>query len=73
MYGNTGNSSDKYDVKVKCAQEYVLPECSFEKEGYEFSYWKYSGSKYYPGDTLTIPPLLQGEKIVVTAVWKKVQ
>ncbi len=72
MFANNGKLLDKYDIKVTFGENFIIPECTFEKEGYEFSYWKYDGNKYLPGDSLTIPALLNGEKIIISAVWKKV-
>lgn len=72
MFANNGKLLDKYNIKVTFGENFIIPECTFEKEGYEFSYWKYDGNKYLPGDSLTIPALLNGEKIIISAVWKKV-
>lgn len=67
---NNGNYSDRYSTSGKCGEEFVLPECDFKNGNKIFSGWKYNGSIYQPGDVITIPALLTGEKVIITATWK---
>lgn len=67
---NNGVSSDKYTTSGVYGEEFVLPECEFTKEGYTFAGWKYSGTVYQPGESFTVPALLSGEKLIVSATWK---
>lgn len=67
---NNGKYSDRYTLTGLCGEEFVLPECEFENGTKQFDGWKYNGTIYQPGDIITIPALLSGEKVVITATWK---
>lgn len=71
MFASNGNSRDKYDLPAVYGEDFILPECTFEKEGYNFSCWKYNNEKYQPGDAFTVPAIISGEKIIISAVWEK--
>ncbi len=66
---NNGVSSDKYTTSGVYGEEFVLPECEFTKEGKTFAGWKYNGTIYQPGESFTVPALLSGEKLIVSATW----
>lgn len=67
---NNGNSKDKISDSEYTGNEYQLPECTFTNGDKTFSGWMYKGDIYQPGESITIPALLKGEKIVISAQWE---
>lgn len=66
---NNGVSTNKYTTTGVFGEEFVLPECEFTNEGKTFAGWKYNGTIYQPGESFTVPALLSGEKLVISATW----
>lgn len=67
---NNGNFNDRYTEIGECGSEFIFPECEFENGDKTFAGWKCDGVIYQPGDTMIIPALTSGEKVVITATWK---
>lgn len=67
---NNGNSKDKISDSAYTGDEYILPECSFTNNEKTFIGWKYKGNIYQAGESITIPALLKGEKVTITAQWE---
>lgn len=65
-----GNSSDKILSSGSTGEEFVFPECTFTNGEKEFAGWNYDGTVYQAGDTMEIPALLKGSRIVIAATWK---
>ncbi|MGN0613561.1 MAG: InlB B-repeat-containing protein, partial [Porcipelethomonas sp.] len=67
---NNGVTTDKITDYAYAGDEYVLPECTFTNGEKTFSGWKYNNVVYMPGDTITVPALLKGQRVVIVAYWK---
>lgn len=67
---NNGNYSDNITDSAYTGDEYQLPECSFTNGDKTFIGWKFKDNIYQPGETITIPALLKGEKVIITAQWE---
>ena len=70
LSANNGNVVDKIADKAETGSEYILPDCTFENGDKTFIGWKYDGNIYQPGESFTVPALLKGAKVVVTAQWQ---
>ena len=71
LSANNGVSTDKITDTVYAGDKYVLPECTFTNGEKEFLGWVYNKVLYQPGDELTVPALLPGLGVVITAYWSK--
>lgn len=66
---NNGVSTDKIIDTVYANEQYVLPECTFTNGDKTFLGWRYNKIVYQPGDIITIPALLPGLSVIITAKW----
>lgn len=67
--GTTASGESNLYLDATCGDVINLPECQFSKNGYVFTGWKYNGTIYNAGDEFTVPAVLSGSKIVISAVW----
>ena len=54
-------------INIPSLEEIILPECTFTREGYKFSYWYDGYHDYNPKDTYIVP----NKDITFIAIWEE--
>lgn len=52
-FDGNGATGTMTDLKLAGGSVLTLPECGYEKNGFQFTGWKYGGTTYRPGDRVT--------------------
>ena len=70
--GQTGGTAPT-QINPRYTQEIEIPECSYEKTGYTFSYWTTNkdgtGTKYYAGDKVSKLTTVRDGGVTLYAQW----
>ena len=58
-----------YPQTIFTNANYILPNCSFEREGFVFSHWEIDDDIYYPGDVINTKNNKDPQTVIAVAKW----
>ena len=69
LFEANGGTGMQEDIHTEVGKKTLMPECTFEKEGYDCSGWKYGSKTYKTGAEVAFPKAKAGDVITMTAQW----